>query len=161
MAYSPGPPSPNFPSSHLRGPSPPPASSSQNAAPLSKRDKRRHILSEKIDDLTTSFAQNRESHFRHYVKALQHEMSLILAADPYQIGPMEDGGEEIAKLVRDVSANTPYSTGMMSLAGGWYARFVQEVNAGKEEMDAELAMISVSDNIDESGSQRVDGCWLC
>lgn len=137
MAYSPGPISPTHPSSHIRSTSPP-------TQPLSKRDKRRHVLSEKVEELTNSFAQNREGHFRHYVKALQHEMHLIINADPYTVGPMEDSGEEIARLVAEASANSPYSTGMTSLAGSWYNKFVQEVNKTKEETDTELALISVS-----------------
>lgn len=70
-------------------------------------------------------------------------MNLIIQADPYNPEPLDDGGEEIARLVETASAGNSFSTEMSSLAGRWYSKFVQEINEAKEVRDAELTMLMV------------------
>src|SRR5699024_1955426 len=121
MAYSPAPTSPTsgpgamhpFPPihSHRGGQSlsPPPANANANAPPattttnataangnppISKRDKRRSALQERLQDLTASFSQNRDAQFRQQLHALQCDMTLINNADPYVPGPLPDSAEE-------------------------------------------------------------------
>lgn len=143
-----------FPPMHSRGmqsPSPPPnanahttTNTNANAnAPISKRDKRRSALQERLQDLTASFSQNRDAQFRQQLHVLQCDMTLINNADPYAPGPLPDSAEEIARLVEGTVGGGVFGREMAGLSGMWYSRFVQEVNAVKEERDAELAMLVV------------------
>ncbi|CBF83251.1 protein sds3 [Aspergillus nidulans FGSC A4] len=145
MAYSPAPTSPG-PSGvapmmsnglHSRGRSVSPPT----GVPLSKRDKRRSALQERLHDLTASFSQNRDTQFRQQLHALQCDMTLINNADPYNPGPIPDSAEEIAQLIESTVGGGQFAREMASLAGMWYARFVQEVNQVKAERDADLAML--------------------
>ena len=148
MAYSPAPASPvpggpgpslvNSLHSGGRSASPP------TSVPLSKRDKRRSALQERLQDLTASFSQNRDTQFRQQLHALQCDMTLINNADPYSPGPLPDSSEEIAHLIETTVGGGKFAKEMSSLAGMWYSRFVQEVNQVKTEKDADLAMLVVS-----------------
>ncbi|PYH82868.1 deacetylase complex subunit Sds3 [Aspergillus uvarum CBS 121591] len=146
MAYSPAPPSPVHSSGapnmsnniHSRGRSTSPPTN----VPLSKRDKRRSALQERLQDLTASFSQNRDTQFRQQLHALQCDMTLINNADPYEPGPLPDSADEIAQLIENTVGGGKFAKEMASLAGMWYSRFVQEVNQAKAEKDADLAMLA-------------------
>jgi hypothetical protein len=112
--------------------------------PLSKRDKRRSALQERLHDLTASFSQNRDTQFRQQLHALQCDMTLINSADPYNPGPLPDSAEEIARLIENTVGGGKYAKDMANLSGMWYSRFVQEVNQAKTDRDADLAMLMVS-----------------
>lgn len=142
MAYSPGPPSPGTgPSYHgglySRGRSPSPTGGIN--APVSKRDKRRTALQERLQELTASFSQNRDTQFRQQLHALQCDMTLINNADPYHAGPLQDSADDIARLIEETVGGGKFAKEMASLSGTWYAKFVQEVNRIKEDKDKELA----------------------
>ena len=150
MAYSPTPTSPTTASGIAI-----PGSSSQararsltppggpNGPSLSKRDKRRSALQERLQDLTASFSQNRDTQFRQQLHALQCDMTLINNADPYAPGPLPDSAEEIARLIETTVGGGKFGREMASLSGMWYSRFVQEINEVKEDKDAELVMLVV------------------
>lgn len=132
--------------SHAHAPGPGPASAATattTTAPISKRDKRRSALQERLQDLTASFSQNRDAQFRQQLHALQCDMTLINNADPYALGPLPDSAEDVARLVDETVGGGLFGREMASLSGMWYAKFVQEVNQVKEEKDAELAMLAV------------------
>ncbi|PLB38466.1 Sds3 domain-containing protein [Aspergillus candidus] len=144
MAYSPAPTSPAGPGSAMgnnslqsrgRSTSPP------TSVPLTKRDKRRSALQERLHDLTVSFSQNRDAQFRQQLHALQCDMTLINNADPYHPGPLPDSADEIATLIESTVGGGKFAKEMASLAGMWYSRFVQEVNQVKTDTDADLAML--------------------
>ena len=153
MAYSPGPGSPVtgggahpfhsnnglYPRGGAQSPSPPPAN-----APISKRDKRRSALQDRLQDLTASFSQNRDAQFRQQLHALQCDMTLINNVDPYTPGPLPDSADEVAQLIGNTVGGGKFGKEMASLSGIWYSRFVQEINQIKEDKDAELAMLVVS-----------------
>lgn len=112
--------------------------------PLSKRDKRRSALQERLHDLTASFGQNRDALFRQQLHILQCDMTLINNADPYSPGPLPDSPDDIARLIEEtVGGGGKFAKDMASLAGSWYAKYVQEINRIKEDRDAELALLMV------------------
>ncbi|KAL1969638.1 hypothetical protein VTN77DRAFT_8191 [Rasamsonia byssochlamydoides] len=148
MAYSPAPVSPTAAGgvgvsggglhSRARSMSPPPGAGN---VPLSKRDKRRNALQERLQDLTASFSQNRDTQFRQQLHALQCDMTLINNADPYAPGPLPDSAEDIARLIENTVGGGKFGKEMASLSGMWYSRFVQEINQIKEDRDAEIVAL--------------------
>lgn len=148
MAYSPAPLSPTLGGAgagglHSRGRSASPATSGANP-PRSKRDKRRTALQERLQELTASFSQNRDTQFRQQLHALQCDMTLINNADPYSPGPLPDSAEDIARLIDTTVGGGKFGKEMASLSGMWYSRFVQEINQFKEDKDAEMVALVVS-----------------
>ncbi|KIY03595.1 uncharacterized protein Z520_00286 [Fonsecaea multimorphosa CBS 102226] len=142
MAYSPSPASPmagpdGTAYSHRRSPTPP-------AQPMSKKDKRRNQQVAHQQELHNELNNNREQHYREQLIALQHDMSLISQADPYEPEPLEDSPEEVARIAELAASGTPYQSQMSSLAGKWYAEFVHEINDAKEAK--ELALIQLMNN---------------
>ncbi len=113
-----------------------------NPQPLSKRDKRRSALQERLHELTESFSNNRDYHFRQQVQSLQNEMALIANSDLYGTAPLSDSPEDIARFIDELAASGQLVPEAIP-SGRWYAKFVQEANQTKEERDAELAMLMV------------------
>ncbi|KAJ5240062.1 hypothetical protein N7468_004681 [Penicillium chermesinum] len=153
---TPGPPSPGTGAthqagSHARGRS----NSPLGGFGLSKRDKRRSALQERLQDLTTVFSQNRDAQFRQQLHGLQCDMTLINNANPYLPGPMPDSWEEISGLIEDTVGGGNFAREMASLSGSWYAKFVQEVNNIKEAKDSDLAAAMVRHR-DSLGRYRRD-----
>ena len=131
------------------------------AAPLSKRDRRRTALAEKLLDLTSAFAQSRDVHYRQQLQILQADMGLILNADPYHDHPLDDHGQDIVGMVENILGVGGYTalpatnvTGghvghsrsdldSSAMKGKSYAKFVEKVNDLMEERDAQLTVAAV------------------
>lgn len=119
---------------------------------LSKRDKRRTILSEKLTDMFTSFSSNYADHFYAQLAAIKCDMNLVLQADPYANAPLEEDTEEISKLVAgardEFYHNRPWGregeASFSALSGRYYSQFVDDVNTAMEERDKSLTEIYVS-----------------
>ncbi|PSN60960.1 hypothetical protein BS50DRAFT_161461 [Corynespora cassiicola Philippines] len=113
---------------------------------VSKRDKRRNMLAEKLGEMVASFSDNRDSHYRAQLAAIQADINLILKADPYANKPLEDGGEEASELITQIMGNSLPSapsagTDYVAQCGKNYARFVDAVNDAMEERDYNLTML--------------------
>ncbi|KAL8951367.1 MAG: hypothetical protein Q9222_002644 [Ikaeria aurantiellina] len=117
---------------------------------MSKRDKRRKAMTDRLHDISTSFAENREYHYRRQLQALQRDVNLITYAEPYRNRPLDD-------LLEDFESDYPASAAAGSRgqvhgpslsngerpprAGKWARKFVEEVNAAMEDRDAHLSLI--------------------
>ncbi|KAI9807163.1 MAG: hypothetical protein M1825_005881 [Sarcosagium campestre] len=137
------------PEEHL-SPSPP-------AQPLSKRDKRRSVLQDKLSDLASSFTANRDAHYRQQLSALQLDMQLIVRAEPYTEAPLADGPDEIVAMIDALAGNAsqaslPGSAAGLpgqrrleveaaALKGRWHARFAKIINDALEDRDAAITML--------------------
>lgn len=116
---------------------------------LSKRDKRRNQLAEKLQEMITSFSDNRDSHYRAQLAALQADITLIVKADPLGNKPLDDDGKEAAELIAQImGSNIPSApsaaTDYVAQVGKQYGKFVDSVNDAMEERDYNLTMLWVS-----------------
>jgi len=107
------------------------------------------MLAEKLSEMMASFSDNRDSHYRAQLAALQADISLILKADPYTNKPLEDSGEEASELIAQIMGNNvptapSAGTDYMAQCGKQYARFVDAVNDAIEERDYNLTLLHVS-----------------
>lgn len=115
---------------------------------VSKRDKRRNMLHERITEMMASFSDNRDSHYRAQLAALQADINLIQKADPFANKPLEDSGEEASELITQIMGSTiptapSAGTDYISQCGKYYARFVDAANDAMEERDYNLTMLWV------------------
>ncbi|RFU29103.1 hypothetical protein B7463_g7236, partial [Scytalidium lignicola] len=106
---------------------------------ISKRDKRRTMLSERLADITAQFSSNRDAHFREQLQAIQLDMNLIMSADVHDKLPLPDSGDEIYELIqKNMPRAMMKSSGLPPRAGKLYAEFAREVNDAIEERDSAL-----------------------
>ncbi len=136
-----------------------PFTPSPTAPPISKRDRRRTALADKLNEITMAFSQNRDAHYRQQMQQLQADIHLIMCADPCQNEPLEDNGEIIAQMVDAFLRELPGAVSMNPLngqsvpyrpdledpamKGRLYAKFAEQINNAMEERDAQLTMLSV------------------
>lgn len=122
-----------------------------NDSPLpqpSKRDKRRNMLADKLADMMASFSDNRDSHYRAQLAALQADINLIMKADPYANKPLEDSGVEAAELISQIMGNAiptapSAGTDYTASCGKYYSQFVDLANDALEDRDYNLTMLWV------------------
>lgn len=117
--------------------------------PISKRDKRRNLLADKLTELTMDFQGNRDAHYRSQLHAIQTDVHLIMHADVYdEENPLPDYADDIRTLVQSVTGMIQQANGMAPdaspIAGKLYSEFIQEVQDALEKRDAELAMHKAS-----------------
>ena len=129
--------------------------SSPTPPPLSKRDKRRNAMMDRLQEISQNFAENREYHYRRQLQALQRDVNFITFADPYQNQPLDE-------LLDDYDEDP--TTSAAGMRGGQYGsmagnnerqprvgksgrRFIEEVNNAMEDRDAQLSLIVVSQSI--------------
>ncbi|CAF9910558.1 MAG: hypothetical protein ALECFALPRED_006685 [Alectoria fallacina] len=124
--------------------------------PLSKRDKKRNVMENRLAEISSSFAENRDHLYRKQLQALQADMNYIQAAHLYDNAPLDeigdDGMEEAntsaaastagslrnahqAHLNGHTRLEVPYKTGPQT------AEFIQEINDAMEQRDADLTTV--------------------
>ena len=106
------------------------------------------MLADRLSEMMASFSDNRDSHYRAQLAALQADINLILKADPYANKPLADDGEEASELITQIMGNNVPSapsagTDYIAQVGKHYARFVEAVNDAMEERDYNLTMLWV------------------
>jgi hypothetical protein len=120
------------------------------AQPLSKRDKRRTQLLDRLSDITMQFNNNKDQYYRNQLQAIQLDTGLILHADPYRDNPLIDNADEIKELICNVSAYNPNAMAALSrgdinsIAGKLYSEFANDVNDAMERRDVALTMHQAS-----------------
>ncbi|EPE34893.1 hypothetical protein GLAREA_10588 [Glarea lozoyensis ATCC 20868] len=108
---------------------------------LSKRDKKRTLLAERLAEITQQFSANRDVHYREQLQALQIDMNLIMEADGHGKEPLPNTPAEIDELVQEnIRRSMMKSIGPTAppRAGKVFADFAKEVNDSMEDRDAAL-----------------------
>ncbi|CAL8581600.1 hypothetical protein XPA_007289 [Xanthoria parietina] len=126
---------------HSHTPPPPPT--------LSKRDKRRNAMIDRLRDLEDGFAANRDFYYRQQLQALQRDANIITGAAPYRNQPLDDlddviDPDESAPINGDRAQHpeeTMGNTESQPKAGKWARGFIEQVNNAMEDRDAQLSLI--------------------
>jgi hypothetical protein len=108
----------------------------------SKRDKRRTLLADRLEEITRHFSQNRDIHYREQLQALQIDMNLIMEANANGNELLPNKPEEIEALVEEniKTVRKPLGPVPPPRAGKIYADFAKDVNDAMEERDTALTM---------------------
>lgn len=106
------------------------------------------MLADKLSEMMATFSDNRDSHYRAQLAALQADINLIMKADPYKNEPLEDNGQEASELISQIMGNNiptapSAGTDYVAQCGKHYSRFVDAVNDAMEERDYNLTMLYV------------------
>ncbi|KAL8869245.1 MAG: hypothetical protein Q9174_004415, partial [Haloplaca sp. 1 TL-2023] len=108
---------------------------------VTKREKRRNVMLEKLRDTATNFDQNREYHYRRQLQSLQRDVNYITYANPYRDLGLEElddsDGDDLPSAVGVVSGNGE----KQPRAGKWARKFNEEVGNAEEDRDAQLTLV--------------------
>ena len=121
---------------------------------ISKREKRKNALSDRLNDISVNFAQNRDAHYRSQLQGLQLAINFISNSDPYKNRPLNDNPDDI---YGELSAALADNAQRVAQAGSrsavtevpagtekWASAFVRAVNDEMETRDANLTAVAVS-----------------
>lgn len=132
-----------------------------NAPPvqLSKRDKRRTQLMDRLRELTDTFSLNKDTYYREQLGAIQEDMALILHAVPYVEDPTAEPTHELLSTMHKISRGDPkkmqaLQQGDLSAAGNrLYHEFMDEIRDAMERRDATLTSFAVRHLVQRFSSQ--------
>jgi len=134
------PPASNMRHDRMASASPPP----HREAHLSKRDKRRTMLQERLAEMTAQFTHTRDQHYREQLQALQLDMNLIMEADCYTDVPIVSDPAGVDQLVRQGMAKMKnVGPSPPPGAGRLYAKWAKGINDNIEERDANMVIHKV------------------
>lgn len=124
-------------------------STSPAPQPMSKRDRKRTHITEKLADMVSTFADGQHQHYRAQLQAIQLDMTLIIRADPYENAPVDDSPQAIEERIDSVTGgNVPSDPAAkddyLAMAGKQYYEYAQQINRAMEQRDADLTSLKVS-----------------
>ena len=126
--------------------------------PLSKRDKKRMNMADRLTEISNNFTANRDTFYRQQLQAYQADMTYIQQANPYSNKPLEDPTDEpieeaagsaaasIQGSLRTTQQTHQNSIGRTELpfkTGKHTAQFVQAINDAMERRDVDLTTLVV------------------
>ncbi|KAL9088366.1 MAG: hypothetical protein Q9159_003140 [Coniocarpon cinnabarinum] len=138
------------PRTHGRSPSP------ASQQPQNKKERKRIQLAERMAAINSTFEQNHTDHYWAQLSAAQCEINLLMRADPYRDGPLDDTPSGIARQMADarneICSQRPIAPeaepSFQHASGKFYPEFVREINSALEQRDADLT--SIYDNYQNS-----------
>lgn len=103
-------------------------------------------MADRLADMINGFSRDQSSHYRAQLQAIQVDMTLILRADPYDIGPRDDSPDTLDQLIDTVTAGTaPIAPeardGYLAMAGKQYHQYCLQINSAQEQRDADLTAL--------------------
>jgi len=126
-------------------------SPSPQPQPMTKRDKRRNNIAERLQEMISTFSQDTHQHYRAQLQAIQVDMTLVLRADNYENRPLDDSPQAIEELITSLTGgNVPAGDkaakdDFMAMAGKRYYEYCQEINRAQEQRDADLTALKVNE----------------
>ncbi|KAF2458743.1 Sds3-like-domain-containing protein [Lineolata rhizophorae] len=110
---------------------------------ISKRDKRRNLIAEKLSEMMASFGDKHNEHYRAQVLAVQTDVNLIMKANLFGNAPLDDSGRDIQEQIEQMMGGvvSPEQKDYVAQAGRFYGDFVTQVNNAMEERDIELTRL--------------------
>ncbi|KAL2042544.1 hypothetical protein N7G274_005038 [Stereocaulon virgatum] len=129
--------------------------------PLSKRDKKRLNMADKLTEISNNFAANRDAIYRQQLQAYQADINFIQAANPYDNKPLDDPADDpLEEAVGSAGASTQGSLRqfqqVLSNGGGrieptfktgkYASKYVQEINNAMEQRDVDLTTLAYQHN---------------
>ena len=131
-----------------------PAVLSEHIAPphqqLSKRDKRRNLMADRLRDLQGSFERDRDIHYRAQLQALQQNLQAVSKLDISNCNTelLDDDPDYVDRLLNEGGIPAERS-GIMS---EYLLRYINGVNDFVEQRDVALAQLKVRRSITTSHS---------
>jgi hypothetical protein len=113
--------------------------------PLSKRDKKRSQIENRVKDIAAGLTAHRDVNLRTQLNALSRDMLYINRAELYAAKRLDDQAEDLVTEIPNINAmgSLEPETARLPL-GSNAARFVEQVNCAMDERDANIANLHVS-----------------
>lgn len=106
---------------------------------------------DRLQEISSNFAENRDYHYRRQLQTLQCDLNLITHAEPYRNQPLDevvDDADDEAALsaagTRGQYGPTVGANERQPKVGKWGRRFIEDVNNAMEDRDAQLSLVVVS-----------------
>lgn len=126
--------------------------------PLSKRDKKRLNMADRLTEISNNFTANRDTFYRQQLQAYQADINYIQQANPYSNktleDPTDDPSEEAAgsaaastqgslRTTQQTHQNSIGRTELPFKTGRHTAKFVQAINDAMEKRDVDMTALVV------------------
>lgn len=118
----------------------------QSPPPPTKRDKKRQLLNDRLAELETQYAKDRDRHYREELQKIQVDVNLVGRVDPYADRPLDEIEREYRELSQATSTNGDRAPtrSLLEMAGPSFQEWVRTVEDLVEHRDYELTTQKVS-----------------
>jgi len=113
-----------------------------NPQPLTKRDKKRQAVEQRIKEISDTFAAQRESHLRNQLNALHRDIQFVNRAEVYTNKPLDEIADDVFSDIASQQGSVDGESKAPAL-GRLAAEFVEDVNDALEERDASITATHV------------------
>lgn len=140
-------------------PSPPVAS----AAPPrheSKRERKRQLLTDRLQQMSDNFTRSRDSAYREQLQKIQLDTSLVMRVDPYSERPLDTLDGQQVQLAMGQSSDPATARTLLEMAGPKFQDWVHKIEDLVEERDFEISKQKVSPMRHNGLSYRLATDWL-
>ncbi len=110
--------------------------------PLTKRDKKRQAIEQRLKDIAFSFLASREFHLRNQLGPISRDMHFINRCNPYHNRLLDDNADEVFSDILSQTGSVDGEARAPPL-GKYALDFVERVNDTMEQRDTHLTEIHV------------------
>jgi hypothetical protein len=112
---------------------------------LSKRDKKRQMLADRLATLTEKFSRDRDRVYREQLQKIQVDTNLVMRVDAYAERPLDALEEEYRQLSQSNADadNRPGSRTLLEMAGPRFQDWILDIQDLIEERDYYLTKYTV------------------
>lgn len=108
----------------------------------SKRERKRQLLQDRLQQMTENFTRGRDNAYREQLQKIQLDTTLIMRVDPYSDRPLEAlENQNIAPLQ---NADPSTARTLLEMAGPRFKEWMQDIEDLVEERDYEMTKHQVS-----------------
>lgn len=107
----------------------------------SKREKKRQLLQDRLQQMSESFARGRDSLYREQLQKIQLDTNLIMRIDPYSERPLDALDDDTRRRLaeeRNADRDPAATKTLLEMAGPKFADWVGSIEDIMEERDYEI-----------------------
>ncbi|KAJ8123468.1 hypothetical protein O1611_g9583 [Lasiodiplodia mahajangana] len=124
--------------------------SRQSPQPQSKRDKKRQVLSDRLNSLSEQFNRDKDRYYREELQKIQVDVNLVSRVDPYADRPLDEIDRERRGREASQAANGANNNGgtshrsLLEMAGPTFQEWIREVEDLLETRDYDMTAQKVN-----------------
>ncbi|EOO04263.1 putative deacetylase complex subunit protein [Phaeoacremonium minimum UCRPA7] len=117
-------------------PSPPAAVPARHE---SKRERKRQLLTERLQQMSDNFTRSRDSAYREQLQKIQLDTNLVMRVDPYSERPLDTLDGQQVQLAMGQSTDPATARTLLDMAGPKFQDWVHKIEDLVEERDFEIS----------------------
>lgn len=105
----------------------------------SKRERKRQLLQDRLQNMSDSFTRGRDNAYREQLQKIQLDTTLIMRIDPYADRPLDALNDDEAEMLPLQNTDPAAAKTLLEMAGPRFREWTQDIEDLIEERDYEVS----------------------